>query len=215
MVSRLVLATLAAMLACGCSGGSAPSRVEKTQPTEVIRTSSFVPASRELLARCRRTARQVGYAVPCPTRVPAGLTPTGAAGPTRCALEVVGAGGIGECGKSWRGWVVGSSHVGEQHLVITASPRPLARAAKLVNGPAWYPGAAVRTLGQVMVEGRRMLVVHAPAATNAGSAFAGHVVLVWTAAGHSYGVGFHNLEGIAATRRLNEALVRGIELVEP
>jgi hypothetical protein len=212
VTSWLALALLVAMIVCGCSGAPEPRRVETTEADGTI---SFVPASRELLAQCRKTARQVGYAVPCPRRVPAGLTPTGASGPTRCALEIVGAGGLGACGKSWRGWVVGSSHVGEQHLVITASPRPLASAARLVNGPAWYPGAAVRTLGQVTIGGRRMRVVHAPAATNAGSAFADHVVLIWTAAGHTYGVGFHDVDGLSATRRLTEALARGLDLVEP
>jgi len=36
----------------------------------------FVVASPSLLAKCRATARVVGYPVPCPTRVPEGLSPT-------------------------------------------------------------------------------------------------------------------------------------------
>jgi hypothetical protein len=37
---------------------------------------------------------------------------------------------------SWRGWVVGSSTTAGQHLVITASPKPLHNYAKVVNGPS-------------------------------------------------------------------------------
>src|SRR5437764_238209 len=104
----------------------------------------FVLAPPSLQPQCHVAARAVGYAVPCPTRVPAGLTATGVAGPTACRLEIVGAGGLGGCARSWRGWVVGSSWVGRQHLVITGSPRPLTSDAKLVNGPAWYPKARLR-----------------------------------------------------------------------
>jgi hypothetical protein len=175
----------------------------------------FVAAPPSLRSQCRAAARRVGYAVPCPTRVPAGLTATGVAGPTACRLEIVGAGGLGGCARSWRGWVVGSSTVGRQHLVLTGSPRPLASAAKLVNGPAWYPKARVRTLGRTTIGAWRMRIVFVPAATNDGSAFASHVVLIWTVGGHTYGIGFHDVAGLERTARLDEELARGIELVGP
>ena len=145
----------------------------------------------------------------------AGLTATGVAGPTACRLEIVGAGGLGGCARSWRGWVVGSSWVGRQHLVITGSPRPLTSDAKLVNGPAWYPKARVRTLGRTTIGDWRMRIVFVPAATNDGSAFSSHVVLIWTVAGHTYGIGFHDVAGLESTVRLDEQLARGIELVRP
>jgi hypothetical protein len=111
--------------------------------------------------------------------------------------------------------VVGSSETGDQHLVITASPRPLANYAKVINGPAWYPAARVRPLAWLRINGWRMRAVYAPQDGNDGSAFANHVVLIWTVGGHSYGVGFHNDQGIPETLRLNEALARGIDLVAP
>ncbi len=132
---------------------------------------------------------------------------------TRCVLDVIGPGGIGGCGRSWRNWVVGSSETADQHLVITATPRPLRSYAKVVNGPAWYPRARVRPLGWVTVNGWRMRAVYAPGATNAGSAFSDHVVLIWTVGGHTYGVGFHNADGIRRALELDEDLARGIELV--
>lgn len=99
------------------------------------------------------------------------------------------------------------------HLVLTASPRPLSSYARLVNGPAWYPGARVRVLGWVTVNRRRMREVFVAMGTNDGSAFANHVVLIWTAEAHSYGLGFHNLHGLKPTLALDITLARGIRLV--
>jgi hypothetical protein len=182
-----------------------PSSHAETAPPAV----TFVAAPRAVLAACHDTARAVGYRVPCPTRLPEGLVETGAVGPTGCALHIIGAG----CGKAWHRWVVGSSTTADQHLVVTASPMPLRSAATLVNGPAWYPGARTTPLTWVTVDGRRMRAVLVPPATNDGSAFMHHVVLIWTAGGHTYGVGFHDVHGIRATLALDERLARGIRLV--
>jgi hypothetical protein len=48
-----------------------------------------------------------------------------------CQLDLIGPGGEGECDKSWRDWVVGSSETAEQHLVLVASPQPITNDAKL------------------------------------------------------------------------------------
>jgi hypothetical protein len=74
--------------------------------------------------------------------------------------------------------VVGSSETADQHLVIVAAPRMLRNDAKVVNGPAWYPGARVRRLRSVTVDGWRMHAVYVQPRTNDGSAFAHHVVLI-------------------------------------
>jgi hypothetical protein len=176
-----------------------------------------VAAPQALFAKCRATARTVGYPVPCPTYIPAGLAVGSSTIPTGC-LDVIGPGGRSACGpagKAWRGWVVGTSDVGREHLVITASPRPLTNDAKLVNGPAWYPRARVRPVGWVNIKGWRMRVVYVPPATNDGSAFMHHVVLVWSDAGHTYGIGFHNMRGIRQTLLIDEELARHIKLVGP
>lgn len=98
---------------------------------------------------------------------------------------------------------------------MTASPKPLGNYAKVVNGPAWYPRARVRALGWLSVGGRRLRAVYVPSNTNDGSAFAHHVVLVWTEDGHTYGVGFHEVGGRRRTLELDIALVRHVELVGP
>ena len=175
--------------------------------------SGLVQSSAALLAKCRATAAEVGYSVPCPTRTPKGLAPTRAIG--RCKLDVIGPGATEGCGRAWRGWVVGSSETNDQHLVITASPHPLRNAAKVVNGPAWYPGARVRPLRSLTVNGWQTRAVYVPVKTNAGSAFMRHVVLIWTVDGHTYGVGFHKDKGFRETLELDVALVRGIRLVAP
>ena len=159
------------------------------------------------------TADAVGYPVPCPTKVPPGLSPTAAVG--GCRLAIVGPGGVGGCAHSWRHWVVGSSETADQHLVLTASPRALSDPAKVVNGPAWYPGAQVRRVGTLRIADAIARIVYVPPQTNEGSAFAHHVVLVWTVDNHTYAVGFHNVEGIRATLALDVALARAIRLVAP
>jgi hypothetical protein len=175
--------------------------------------SPLVPASPELRKKCRSTANEVGYPVPCPTRVPEGLTATRAVG--ECQLDIIGPGGVGGCARAWRGWVVGSSETNDQHLVIVASPRPLRSNAKVVNGPAWYPSARVRPLHSLTLNRWRIRAVYVPPGKNEGSAFASHVVLIWTVSGHTYGVGFHNVHGLRRTFDLDVALARGIMLVAP
>jgi hypothetical protein len=193
---------------CGCSDSHTAAPLA-TGPKAGLR---FVAAPRALLRKCRATARGVGYPVPCPTRIPAGLAVPSV--PVGC-LDVIGPGGLAGCAKSWRGWVVGTSNVGSEHLVITASPRPLTNYAKLVNGPVWYPQERVRPLGWVDINGWRMRSVYVPPATNDGSAFMHHVVLVWSEDGHTYGFGFHNTRGIRRALLLDEELARHIKLVRP
>lgn len=202
---------LLVLFASSCSGSHSATPPANTQTSAEVGLR-FVAAPSALRAKCRATAKAVGYSVPCPTRVPDELAYTGAG--TGC-LDVIGPGGVGGCAKSWRGWVVGSSNMGDQHLVITASPHPLRNYAKLVNGPAWYPKAQVRGLGWVRINGRRMRSVYVPPATNDGSAFMHHVVLIWTEGGHTYGIGFHNTNGIHQTLRLDEELAKHIKLVGP
>jgi hypothetical protein len=145
-------------------------------------------------------------------KVPKGLVETGLSGPTGCTLHVIGP---ARCMRSWRGWVVGSSTTANEHLVFVGSPIPLRNDAKVVNGPAWYHRARVKPLGWVMINRWRMRVIFIPPAWNDGSAFARHVVLVWTVGEHTYGVGFHDVTGIPQTLRRDDELAKSIELVAP
>jgi len=85
----------------------------------------------------------------------------------------------------------------------------------VVNGPAWYRNARVRPLAWVPINGQRMRAVYAPPATNDGSAFIHHVVLIWTVGQHTYGVGLHDLYGQRETLLLDEELARHLTLVGP
>ena len=204
----LILAlALGAVLSGGCSdSGEVAVTAGPPRPS----ASPLVQASPELHEKCRATANEIGYPVPCPTRVPDGLTATRGIG--GCQLDIIGP---AVCARTWRGWVVGSSETNDQHLVIVASPHALRNYAKVVNGPAWYPDARARLLRRMTVNGWRIQAVYVPFGTNAGSAFARHVVLIWTVGGHTYGVGFHNVHGIRSTLDLDVALARGITLVAP
>jgi hypothetical protein len=213
-ITSVVFVTVTAIVVCGCSKSHTA-----TSSSAIAQKAGLhlVAAPQMLLSKCRATARAVGYAVPCPTSIPAGLAVGSSTTPTGC-LDVIGPGGrpaCGPAGKPWRGWVVGTSNVGSQHLVITASPTALKNYAKLVNGPAWYPRARVRAIGWVKVNGRRMRAVYVPPATNDGSAFMHHVVLVWSKEGHTYGFGFHNTRGIRRALLLDEQLAKHIKLVRP
>jgi hypothetical protein len=211
-ITSVVLAAVTAITFCGCSDSHPATSSSVVAQNPGLR---LVAAPQTLLSKCRATARAVGYAVPCPTFIPAGLA-IGSSSPG--CLDVIGPGGqpaCGAAGRSWRGWVVGTSNIGAQHLAITASPRLLQNYAKLVNGPAWYPQARVRSLGSVAVNGERMRAIYVPPATNDGSMFMHHVVLVWSVKGHTYGFGFHNTRGIRQTLRLDEQLAAHIKLVRP
>jgi hypothetical protein len=202
---------IAVLTVSACSG----SHTSRKASRDKVAGYRFIQAPASLLDKCKSTAKRVGYAVPCPARVPTGLVSFG--GTSDCSIDIIGPGK--HCPNtriSWRGWVVGSSVAGangEQHLVLTASPHPLRSFAKVVNGPAWFRSERVRPLGWVTIQGWRMREVYVPPTTNVGSAFASHVVLIWTVGGHTYGIGFHDFRGLKPTLALDIALARGIRLV--
>jgi len=99
--------------------------------------------------------------------------------------------------------------------VLTASPRALRNDAEVVNGPAWYPTARVKQLALMTIRGWRMHAVFVTPATNDGSAFAEHVVLIWTLGQHTYAAGFHKVHGVHQTLLLDQELARNIKLVRP
>jgi hypothetical protein len=101
------------------------------------------------------------------------------------------------------------------HLVLQAAPEPVRSLPRMINGPGWYPGASVVPLGIVEVGGWKMREVYADPATNDGSAFSGHIVLVWTAGGHTYAIGFHKAGSRRETRMLNDAVAGSVTLVSP
>src|SRR5438874_1811206 len=108
-------------MASGCTSGhsmtDAPTRPATTSRTLTVGNAMLVPAPRIVMVECRRTARAVGYAVPCPTRLLPGMTPFGGDpnGGPRCQIRYIGP---ALCDRRWKGWVVGSSAVGNGHLAL-------------------------------------------------------------------------------------------------
>jgi len=103
-----------------------------------------------------------------------------------------------------------------------ASPRPVRSYAKLVSGPSQGAVTRVLPLARVTINGWRLRAVYVPAAS---VAFGSHVVLIWTVARHTYGIGFHDHEAFAClcssaegrrqTLALDKEFVRYTELVSP
>jgi hypothetical protein len=175
----------------------------------------FEPTPPSIVSECRVAAQAVGYPVPCPMKVPHGLSDAYVVGPTGCKITFITSAGTGKgCPRSWSGWVIGSSTTPYEHLVLSASPSVVSD-AQLVNGPAWYPGAKVHQLRSVRIDGITMHAVFVPQATNDGSAFANHVVLIWTRNGHTYGIGFHNMTTIPQTLLRDEAIAASIRFTGP
>jgi hypothetical protein len=99
-----------------------------------------------------------------------------------------------------------------QHLVFQGSPRPIHDYVKFIDGPAWYPGERVEVGSWITIHGRRARWVFVPPRTNE-SIFSGHVVLVWTAGGHTYGVGFHDWNPRSVTRAMDIEVARHLRMV--
>lgn len=197
----LVLIAAVATAAAGAS--SATGRLRNG----VVR---FVPVPARYLAQCRLTARRLGYPVPCPTRLPKAMTEHQDGATTDCAITIICPTESGP----WQGWATGSVASPDQHLVIVASPRPLQKYAKAVDGPGWSPTARVRLIAWVTTGRWRMRAVFVSPDTNE-SAFVHHIALVWTVREHTYAVGFHDFAGMHTTFNLDKQLAAAIELVNP
>lgn len=202
MMLRVVLA-----LGVGATAGAGAS-VAHGLPDRQVR---FVRVPARYPAQCRLTARRLGYPIPCPMRLPRALTQHQDGATAYCAVTVICPIGRGP----WKRWAAGSVSSPNQHLIIAASPRPLTNYAKVVNGPAWYPKARVKPLAWLTVNGWRIRLVFVPANSNDGSAFAHHVVLIWTVGQHTYAAGFHDFAGVRTAVQLDRRLAASIKLVRP
>jgi hypothetical protein len=177
----------------------------------------FLPAAPKVRRECQATADAVRYAVPCPTRLPTGLTATPAVGGCP-AFEIVGwARTSRRCAVavSWRGWIVGFSETSRQHLVVQGAPRVVRDPARAINGPGWYRGDRVEAHGVARIAGQTMRWYYVRPNLNEGSAFAHHLVVVWTESGHTYAYRFHVVTTLAETRALDLELVRHVSMVRP
>lgn len=101
------------------------------------------------------------------------------------------------------------------HFAIIGAPRVIRNPARAIDGPAMFPDSRVEFRGIVRIGRRAFRSYYVPPALNDGSAFGGHLVLVWVAGGHTYAYGFHVVYTYAAARALNAELVRHLTIVKP
>ena len=69
-------------------------------------------------------------------------------------------------------------------------------------------------LGWITIRGLRMRWVTVTQDLE-GSVMAGHIMLVWSAASHTYALGFHNFWGKALTRALDIAVAQALVMTRP
>jgi hypothetical protein len=63
--------------------------------------------------------------------------------------------------------------------------------ARAIDGPGMLPGSRVQPHGRFRAGPIRGRLYYVPPKTNDGSAFMGHLVMVWAASHHTYAYGFH------------------------
>jgi hypothetical protein len=216
------LAAVAALLV-GSGTVTTPLGAAGTPPATTVDFVQFVPTSPTVRKECQQTADTVKYAVPCPTLLPLGMEPTPGAHGCRFVFMAAHT-TVPNCGGAiWRGWIGGSVQVdsryytaGFQHLVVQGAPRVVSNPVQAIDGPGkLLPGARVEPLGVATINGRAMHWYFVPPNLNYESAFQQHLVLVWTAAGHTYAYGFHVVATLAEARALDLELARHLAIVEP
>jgi hypothetical protein len=172
---------------------------------------------------CAGAARALGYALPCPAHLP------------RAVL-----GGYGICDVShfmqanpcgnWPHWMAATgggtaplsgsgaaTPANTEHFVMEGLPYATTNYDAVANGPGWQnlivPGT-VHALGWITIHGFRMRWITV-AQNLEGSVMAGHIMLVWSAASHTYALGFHNFWGNTLTRALDIAVAQSLVMIPP
>lgn len=226
-VGLVSLVAAATVCASACSGqttrprattASSRTATVASTPVAVVGQIEMALAPAEVARECHETANAAGYAVPCPTLLPAGFRPT----PTppvagACPFAFIQYRPV--C-HGWPGWFFGSSQTssldvapdGFQHLVVQGAPDEVTSPARAIDGPAVPPGP-VKAEGIARLSRITYHLYEVP--PDNPSAFRGHLVLVWNEGGHTYAYGFHIVVSLRATRRLDLELAAHLVLVRP
>lgn len=182
--------------------------VEIVGPDDV----ELVRAPDVVAAQCRHTAERLRYPIPCPGLLPEGSRPTPVTDPALADLPF--ADDYMRPGfRGYRRWAFLSvefpSETREGHLVISASPAPVAPRKFMSLRPS--PHDKLDFAGSVQLRGKQAEIVRV--LVSDGSIFQRHTVLLWTERGHTYGIGFHGLDREA--EGLDLRIARSIRLVAP
>lgn len=208
-VEYALVGVVIAFLAAGCSGPRASSRqVSTTRSDDIV----LVHSPRRVAVECRQVAAEVGYAVPCPSLLPAASSPiVPVAGPMVGSSEAkwfLHSGEVPGLGDWVFSDVTFPSSTRVSHVSMDAAPR-IATPFEMVctcrpSGHGVYPDVAyphnayfnLRRIGSTSIRGRTAVVFRVLTAD--GSAMQQHTVVMWSRGGHTYALGFHGLDPAAA-----------------
>lgn len=220
-----VLALVAVLLgACSDGGGTSRSSAPTSTTTAAATarparsTVGLVPASAALTAQCQTASRELGFAVPCPTRVvtragqPMACTPL----PTPTSLPLC-VGPQHDFFLEWNGFDVPPTFAGVDgepigHVIVHAAP---------VSSSPPRPCIAGVRIGTFSVLGVQTTMYRCPpdsplvqrTARHGEGAYTSHVLLSWQRDGIAYLVSSHGYGDASVT--LMEQLAASLSLVAP
>ncbi len=201
------------------------------QTKAIVASLPFAAVTQVVTLECQATADAVGYAIPCPTQLPLGMTVTSPVSGDSCGRFAFVAGGLlwselnPRCSsydrRAFR-WFFGTSGVNQpgsgnatfQHLVIQGAPAVIGEPDRVIDLPAPYvKPEAVLPRGKMTIDRivRRFYMVP----VDNPSAMRSHLAVVWSQGGHTYAYSFHVTDGVSKARALDIYLLRHLRLIEP
>ena len=211
-----ILAACVALLLVGCSGDADDEALPGERSTTTAEVLDVIPLSdapAALVSECQAAATHLGFAVPCPTRVPR----VGGA-PASCEGGCVSRGGAEETLHELFSFDV-ADFVGGEALGPVRHVRLEARRLQDVPPVACYDGVPADAEAPDVRPGATVL--HCPDATaesqantrHGEGAHAGHLLAYWDQDGVRYVVSVHGTS--SAAERLLSQLAQNIDVVDP
>lgn len=193
------------------TGPTPPEQPTLPPVRRVIGGVLLADAPPKLAAQCATTARELGYAVACPTLVPVGAQPANAPSDNFPGFgnPWVSPGCDGEKTHEFMNisWPT-KKRVG--HFVLVAS-NAIESPETIIYSPLASNAHVGHVVlgGTVSVQGVRAYWASVP--QGGESAFGGHLVLVWSIGHRTYALGFHGIDQMA--RDLDLVIARTLRIV--
>jgi hypothetical protein len=192
-----------AVLLTGCSSGRSASTA--------IAGVAFTDAPSELEHQCQTTATSLGFAIPCPSKLPVGAQPTVFVGGNCPGRSVwVGPGYSAESPYAFAS-IQWPDPKRTGHVVFVGAPTEMSASAIIYSRLPSSEAGALQSKGHTAVQGVPADLFAVP--DDSATAFGSHLVVVWTLNGHTYALGFHGTDDDA--RQLDNAVTSSLRMVQP